>query len=1121
MAKKTVFLTGNADVWGGWENGVEYEVSAFEGNDKLYGYIGNDTLDGGDGDDQIYGGGGDDILFGGQGQDLLDGGDGNDILDGGLGDDTLIGGNGDDIVFGGDGYDQISGGAGNDILNGDSGNDVISGGTGNDTIYGGIGNDVIDGGDGNDVIAGGDGDDSWLFGGLGNDNIDGGAGNDTLDGGEGDDTLTGGDGNDLLMGNNGNDLLSGGAGNDLIYGGAGNDTIWTDSGNDVISAGTGNDTIGGGSGIDNIDGGDGNDFIYGGDGDDVWLFGGLGADRIDGGIGNDTLDGGDGDDTLTGGDDSDVLRGGNGNDALYGDAGNDNIDGGFGLDTIGGGDGDDKINGGADDDTIWGNAGNDAITGGSGVDNIAGGSGNDIIAGGDGDDKINGGGDDDTIWGEAGNDYLVGCMGNDTIGGGIGNDIIDGSEGNDVISGGDGDDSWLFGGLGADKIDGDLGNDTLDGGEGNDTLTGGEGNDVLIGGNGNDALFGGAGTNVLYGFEGDDTLVGGDSTDILKGGNGNDSMDGSAGNDIIIGAAGNDYLRGGNGSDTIDGAEAAILSINSIDTLVGGLNADIFILGDSLKSYYDDEDASTNGLKDYAIIEDFNRFEDVIRLHGSLGEYVVGGIADQLTTVFNTSNASGIYLDTDKSGSWNNTDELVAVVKNLTPGKLVLSGDYFQYTDTPNATAWHPSKDAGWELVFSDEFNGTSLSLDKWNTRYTLQNLYGGRTNPWNQELQYYVGDNEVINGTVYDGFEFKNGIVNIVGKKVDTPITASIGEFALGFDEVKTFNYTSGMLNTENKAAFAYGYMEISAKVANGQGLWPAFWMLPSSGKWPPEIDIMETVGQKTDAVINSFHYLDSEGLKQDTSYQTFTGIDFSKDFHTYGVKWETDKLTWYIDQHAVFETKNSIPDVPMYLLANLAIGGKFPGSPDATTPAINNYEIDYIRVYQDASGSLYGGSNDDVLEKQLGSIFGLAGNDIIKGGIGNNTLDGGDGNDTLIGVNSTVAQPGAGEVDTLIGGAGQDKFVLGESTKFYYDDRSNLITGLGSYAVIKDFNAAQDVMQLNGKASDYVLGAVSSLNGTGIYRDINGDRTLSSTDELIAVVQGDTGLNLTQNSFLYVQVG
>nr|MCM0593777.1 family 16 glycosylhydrolase [Gloeotrichia echinulata DEX184] len=294
---------------------------------------------------------------------------------------------------------------------------------------------------------------------------------------------------------------------------------------------------------------------------------------------------------------------------------------------------------------------------------------------------------------------------------------------------------------------------------------------------------------------------------------------------------------------------------------------------------------------------------------------------------------------------------------------------------------------------------------------------------------------------------------------------------------------------------------------------------MLPSSGKRSPEIDIMEALGQKTDTVLNTLFYTnESQQLTQYTGNQTFAGVDFSQDFHNYGVKWTTDKLTWYIDDHAVFETKNNIPDVPMYLLTNLAIGGNLPGSPDETTPVSSRFDIDYIRVYQDASSTLSGGTGDDVLEKQFGNIFGGAGNDILKGGSGNNTLNGGDGNDILIGVNSTAVQPGLGEIDILTGGAGQDKFVLGDATKFYYNDGNNLVAGLGDYALITDFNAVQDVIQLSGKASDYLLGAVSFASGTGIYRDTNTDGALSSTDELIAVVQGNTGFNLTQSSFLYV---
>jgi hypothetical protein len=307
--------------------------------------------------------------------------------------------------------------------------------------------------------------------------------------------------------------------------------------------------------------------------------------------------------------------------------------------------------------------------------------------------------------------------------------------------------------------------------------------------------------------------------------------------------------------------------------LVGGEGQDHFILGDANQAFYNDGDGTTAGLGDYAIIRDFNRFEDTLELHGSAEDYVVGDVTGEMIPTYAEVPASGLFLDSNGNGSYDASDELVAVMEHLSTGSLVLDASYIEYSGTPTAPPWHPTSDSNWELVFSDEFDGNALDANKWHTRYTNHNHYGGRTNPWNHEDQYYVGDDEVIDGVTYDAFEFENGVLKIVGQEAAQPITAAIEDPLEGHEAIKTFNYTSGILNGQNKAAFTYGYMEMRAKVPAGQGLWPAFWMMPTDGTWPPEIDIMETLGHRMDTVFTSFHYQDGGTVSHDQGEQTFTG--------------------------------------------------------------------------------------------------------------------------------------------------------------------------------------------------------------------------------------------------------
>lgn len=124
------------------------------------------------------------------------------------------------------------------------------------------------------------------------------------------------------------------------------------------------------------------------------------------------------------------------------------------------------------------------------------------------------------------------------------------------------------------------------------------------------------------------------------------------------------------------------------------------------------------------------------------------------------------------------------------------------------------------------------------------------------------------------------------------------------------------------------------------------------------------------------------------------------------------------------------------------------------------------------------------------------------------------GKGNDILTGIDLNATYPGVGEFDTLTGGNGKDKFILGERNKSYYNDGNNATLGAGDYALITDFDSKQDVIQLHGVASSYVLGKspVGLPVGTAIFQKTPGQ------DELIGIVQGDSGLSFGSNYFDFV---
>jgi beta-glucanase (GH16 family) len=224
---------------------------------------------------------------------------------------------------------------------------------------------------------------------------------------------------------------------------------------------------------------------------------------------------------------------------------------------------------------------------------------------------------------------------------------------------------------------------------------------------------------------------------------------------------------------------------------------------------------------------------------------------------------------------------------------------------------------ANWHLKFRDEFSGNALDRKKWSTTFP----WGARTIASNDELEYYADD----------AFKVAHGILRIRADR----------------RRVGKFTYTSGMITSYASFDSTYGYYEIRAKVPKGKGLWPAFWLVPQDQSSPPEIDVLEILGNKTKTIVMTNHYMDVSGVTQ-SSARSWTGPDFSQGFHTFGIEWRPGRIVWYVDGAARFQTTTGIPSKPMYVIADLAVGGVLPGTPDATTRFPSYLDIDYIRIYQ-----------------------------------------------------------------------------------------------------------------------------------------------------------------------------
>lgn len=250
---------------------------------------------------------------------------------------------------------------------------------------------------------------------------------------------------------------------------------------------------------------------------------------------------------------------------------------------------------------------------------------------------------------------------------------------------------------------------------------------------------------------------------------------------------------------------------------------------------------------------------------------------------------------------------------------------------TSNTGYSTPNTHPGYTLVWSNEFSGP-ISASEWNME--IGNGSGG----WgNNELEYYTSSSKNV--------FVSNGNLIIEARK----------------EQVSGFNYTSARMTTQGKKTFTFGRVDIRAKLPKGKGIWPALWMLGSNistVSWPAcgEIDIMELVGHEPNRVHGTAHWKPVTG----TSTNKGTGFtlpsgDFSQQFHVFSIIWERDVIKWLIDDQLFFTlakadvgTANYPFNDPHFFIFNVAVGGNWPGAPDANTVFPQRMFIDYIRVFQ-----------------------------------------------------------------------------------------------------------------------------------------------------------------------------
>jgi beta-glucanase (GH16 family) len=241
-----------------------------------------------------------------------------------------------------------------------------------------------------------------------------------------------------------------------------------------------------------------------------------------------------------------------------------------------------------------------------------------------------------------------------------------------------------------------------------------------------------------------------------------------------------------------------------------------------------------------------------------------------------------------------------------------------------------------WNLVWSDEFNYAGLpDTTKWINEVGFLR---------NNELQYYTYRR-------LENSKVENGALLIIGKE----------ELYNGAD------YTSASLTTDGKHSWKYGKIEARIKLPNGQGMWPAFWLLGQNIHqvgWPKcgEIDIMEHINNE-----NMNHGTMHWDINGHVSYGGIVDCDMQL-YHIYSLEWDEQSISWLLDGNKYWEgnIKDSINSTeefhnPFYIILNLAIGGSWPGSPDATTSFPDTMRVDYVRVYQKSINTIATICNED----------------------------------------------------------------------------------------------------------------------------------------------------------------
>jgi serralysin len=448
-------------------------------------------------------------------------------------------------------------------------------------------------------------------------------------------------------------------------------------------------------------------------------------------------------------------------------------------------------------------------------------------------------------------------------------------------------------------------------------------------------------------------LWGSDGGEILDGSDGNDTLGGKGG-DTLIGHFGDDiYYLNSAGNQLVEHHDEGVDSVVTFMSYTLPDNVEnLTVTGDGLV-------ASGNGLDNLIKVGDSN---NMTLIGGGGNDVLVGGAGSDVFVAPADSGSVSIY-------NWHAGDKIrlpgsalktfgdIRAAMHQSGADVVIDDrhDHIVIRDTQLAQFSAADFDLGLTgaslgaLTFDDEFSSLSLRSAAnpnglWNTSYGQAgpDSLGSYTLTSNGERQVYVAP----------GFQGSSGHdLNLSPFSIsDIGVLDITARHTGQSSDYWNYDYTSGALTTKSSFSQTYGYFEMRAQMPDhADGAWPAFWLVPADGSWPPELDVMEGRGADASEAYVTAH---SQAAGDHAATGSNAALTPTFDgFHTYGVLWTPTDLTWYIDGSEVFHTATPADmNKPMYMIVNLAVGGMGgdPGGWDST-----QMHVDYVHAYALPGGS------------------------------------------------------------------------------------------------------------------------------------------------------------------------